>query len=53
MSDDAGQFYNAWVAAFGYFGMHKIICAWHLDRSWHNALSEHIRNNADQADIYY
>ena len=53
MSDDAGQFYNAWVAVFGDFGMHKLICAWHLDRSWRNALREHVRNNADQADIYY
>ena len=53
MSDDAAQFFNSWVAVFDDYGIKKIICAWHIDRSWRTALCEHVKSNTDQAEIYY
>ena len=32
MSDDAEQYYNAWVAVFG-MGPHKLLCIWHVDNA--------------------
>ena len=38
MSDDADQFFNAFKAVFGSTGTKKVLCAWHIDRSWRRAL---------------
>ena len=32
MSDDAEQFYTAWIAVLGP-GPKKLLCAWHIDRA--------------------
>lgn len=33
MSDDAEQFFSAWISVFG-SGPQKLLCAWHVDRAW-------------------
>ena len=38
MSDDAEQYYTAWIAVFGK-GPQKLLCTWHVDRAWRNSLS--------------
>jgi len=37
MTDDAEQFYNAWISAFG-GTPHKLLCTWHVDRAWRGHL---------------
>ena len=37
MTDDAEQFYNAWINAFG-GNPHKLLCTWHVDRAWRGHL---------------
>ena len=37
MTDDAEQFYNAWISAFG-GTPHKFLCTWHVDRAWRGHL---------------
>lgn len=39
MTDDAEQYYNAWVAVFG-MGPHKLLCTWHVDRAWRGAVND-------------
>ena len=38
MSDDAKQYYNSWKDLFGVEGKTKLLCGWHVDRAWKNAL---------------
>ena len=45
MSDDADQFYNAWVDVFG-DGPKKLLCTWHVDKNWKEALHKHIPGDA-------
>ena len=42
MSDDAEQYFTSWKGVFGAEGTTKLLCAWHVDRSWRNALKEHV-----------
>ena len=42
MSDDADQFYSAFSNVFGH--TRKLLCCWHIDRSWRKSINEHIRN---------
>lgn len=43
MSDDADAFFTAWVGVFGGQGhTRKLLCAWHIDRSWRKAISKHV-----------
>ena len=37
MTDDAEQFYNAWVQVFG-GNPNKLLCSWHVDRAWRKNL---------------
>ncbi len=37
MTDDASQYFNAWVNVFGE-GPHKLLCSWHVDRAWRGHL---------------
>ena len=37
MTDDAEQFYNAWINTFG-GNRHKLLCTWHVDRAWRGHL---------------
>ena len=51
MSDDADNYFNAWKAVFGEGDSKKIICAWHIDRTWRKALAGTVRDK-DQIKIY-
>ena len=33
LSDDAEQFWNAWVGVFGLNQTKKLLCTWHVDRA--------------------
>ena len=51
MSDDADQFFNSWTAVFGR-GPKKLLCTWHVDRAWRQALSS-INNREIKCTVYY
>ena len=51
MTDDAGQYYNAWVSVFG--PVEKKLCVWHVDRAWRKAIRENIPNHETQVEIYH
>ena len=51
MSDDAQQYFNAWKG--GTENKKKIICTWHIHRSWRRALHEHIKTKEDQITIHH
>ena len=53
MSDDAQQYYNAWIGVFGTTGTKKLLCAWHVDRAWRTALNEHVKGKQKQVEIYH
>ena len=42
MSDDADNFFNAWRGVFTVTNTKKLICAWHVDKSWRKGLQNHI-----------
>ena len=53
MSDDADQFFNAFRAIFGCAKTKKVLCAWHVDRSWRGALRQHIPHNDRRVEVYH
>lgn len=53
MSDDADQYFNAWKAVFGAIGTNKLLCAWHIDRSWRHGLKDHILGKEEQINMYH
>ena len=53
MSDDSDNFFNAWKGIFGEQRTKKIICAWHVDRSWRKAITAHVKNKDDQINLYH
>jgi hypothetical protein len=52
MTDDAEQFYNAWVSVFGKGKMQKLLCSWHVDRAWKAALNK-IQDKDMQKTLYH
>jgi len=52
MSDDAQQFYNAWNTVYGATPA-KLLCMWHVDRSWRKSLSEHVEGSQCRIEIYH
>ena len=53
MSDDANQFFSAWIGVFGRNKTKKLLCVWHLDRAWRQALGKHVANKETQIEIYH
>ena len=53
MSDDAEQYFTSWKGVFGAEGTTKLLCAWHVDRSWRNALKEHVATTQARLEIYH
>ena len=53
MSDDAEQYFNSWKGVFGAEGTTKLLCAWHVDRAWRNALKEHVTTKEAQLEVYH
>ena len=51
MSDDAEQFYSAWVGVFGGHP-HKLLCAWHIDRAWREHIKQ-IGQKVLQVQVYH
>lgn len=51
MTDDAEQFYSAWVVVFD-SQPHKLLCAWHIDRAWKTNLSK-IKDKEMQCQVYH
>jgi hypothetical protein len=51
MTDDAPQYYNAWVSVFG--PAQKLLCVWHVDRAWRRALKENVSNHEQQVEAYH
>ena len=52
MSDDAEQFYTAWIAVFGP-GPRKLLCTWHVDKAWRTNLKSLIGNRDTEAAVYH
>ena len=53
MSDDADNFFKAWRGVFTVTNTKKLICAWHVDKSWRKGLQNHISSRAKQAEAYH
>ena len=51
MSDDADAYYNAWVSTFSRPDR-KLLCSWHVDRSWRRKLNEHLKDKEQMAEVY-
>ena len=50
MSDNANNFYNAWILNFPRPGR-ELICSWHVDKNWRKGLKSHISTQADMIDV--
>ena len=53
MSDDADNFYNGWKGVFTVTNTRKLICSWHIDKSWRKGLHTHISVKSKQAKVYH
>jgi len=53
MSDDANNFYNAWKDTFSVSNTKKLLCAWHIDKSWRKGLHQHVVSSTEQANVYH
>ena len=51
MSDDAEAYHNAWASTFSRPDK-KLLCSWHVDRSWRRKIAEHIKDKEQQAEVY-
>ena len=51
MSDDAEAYHNAWASDFSRPDK-KLLCSWHVDRSWRRTIGEHIKDKEQQAEVY-
>ena len=51
MSDMAEQYYLAWVSVFD-STLRKLLCTWHVDRAWQEALQQHVTGVEKQAAVY-
>ncbi len=52
MSDDAEQYFNAWKNVFNTENTKKILCAWHVDRSWRRNL-KNVSDTSMQTEVYH
>ena len=53
MSDDADQYFNSWKKVFGAGDTKKLLCAWHVDKSWRKAFCDHVESRQEQVEIYH
>ena len=53
MSDDADNFYNGWKGVFSVSKTKKLICAWHVDKSWRSGMQQHVKTSSKQAEVYH
>ena len=54
MSDDASQYWNAWSSIYGDStkSTKKLLCAWHIDKSWRKGLQEHVKDVNGRVKLY-
>ena len=52
MSDDADQYYSAWVDTYN-DAPKKLLCNWHVDRSWRRAIGNFIKDENEQVSMYH
>ena len=50
MSDDADAYHNAWSSIFTK-PFRKLLCSWHVDRSWRRKLNELIKDKDQQVEV--
>ena len=50
MTDDADQFFSAWCDVFGE-GPQKLLCAWHVIRSWQQTIRSKIKDEHHQKEV--
>ena len=53
MSDDQDNFYNGSKGVFTVTNNRKLICSWHIDKSWRKGLHTHISVKSKQAEVYH
>ena len=51
MSDDTDAYYNTWVSTFSRPDR-KLLCRWHVDRSWQRKLNEHLKDKEQMVEVY-
>ena len=51
MSDDAKAYHNAWISAFARPDK-KLLCSWHVDRSWCRKINELIKDKEQAEGVY-
>ncbi|GFY77282.1 uncharacterized protein TNIN_85641 [Trichonephila inaurata madagascariensis] len=51
MTDDSESFYNAWKIVFG-IPEKRLLCTWHVDRSWRRSISRLITKKEIQVEAY-
>ena len=51
MTDDAEQYFSAWVAVFG-LGPRKLLCTWHVDPAWQGAVNN-TKDKEVAATVYH
>ena len=51
MTDDAEQFYNAWITTFNTYPQ-KLLCTWHVDHAWQNNLTK-IKDKSLRCQAYH
>ena len=53
MSGNAENFYNAWKSIFTVDDTRKLLCVWHIDKSWRKGLQNHVESKEKQAEVYH
>lgn len=52
MTDDAAAYWNAFEATMQLSRTKRLLCTWHVDRSWRKKLKELIRVPSDRLTLY-
>ena len=54
MSDDAPQYFSAWQCVFGESTQtKKLLCRWHLDKTWRKAVKDKITEMDKKPSVYH
>ena len=53
MRNDTDNFYNGWKGVFSVSKTKKLICAWHVDKSWRSGMQQHVKTSSKQAEVYH
>ena len=54
MTDDAPQYFSAWQHVFGKSSKtKKLLCRWHLDKTWRKAIKEKITETDKKPSVYH